>query len=147
MPTPNRPALYANPDDAETAFYEALERSDTEALMAVWSEDEDTVCIHPTGTQLSGLNPIRDSWRGIFLNNRLRVSASRVAQWQSLLLAVHQLVETVFIGDDLSPHGPLFVTHVYSRGAHGWRLVSRHASAAGQAQIADEDDGEPRTLH
>jgi hypothetical protein len=36
----------------------------------------------------------------------------------------------LFVGDDPSPHGPLHVTHVYMRGAHGWRLVSRHASAA-----------------
>lgn len=147
MPTPPRPNIYASPDDVENAFYEALERGDSEALMAVWADDEDTVCIHPTGIQLTGIPLIRDSWRSIFHNNRLRVSPTRTTHWQGMLLAVHQLVEAVFIGDDEAPHGPLFVTHVYSRGAHGWRLVSRHASAAAQSHADDEDDGEPRTLH
>lgn len=149
MPAPNRPSLYTTPDDAETAFYEALERGDVEAVMAVWSEDEDTVCIHPTGVQLLGLSLIRDSWRSIFHNAKLRVQSARVVQWQGMLLAIHHLVETVYIGSDSAPHGPLFVTHVYSRGAHGWRLITRHASAAGEAHAPDgrDDQETPRVLH
>ena len=57
---------------------------------------------------------------------------------EDMLLAIHHLVETVFFGDSQTPHGPLFVTHVYSRGAHGWRLVSRHASAAGDESSGQE---------
>lgn len=147
MPAPNRPHLFATPEDAENAFYEALERGDSDALIATWSEDEDTVCIHPTGVQLSGLSLIRDSWRSIFDNSQLRVSATLMAQWHSAILAVHHLIEAVFVGDDQAPHGPLFVTHVYSRGSHGWRLVNRHASAAGQAHGVDEEPGETHTLH
>jgi ketosteroid isomerase-like protein len=149
MPAPTRPTLHATPEDAESAFYEALERSDTEAMMAVWSEDEDTVCVHPTGAQLLGTGLIRDSWRNIFTTARLRVASVRVAHWQGMLLAIHHLVETVYIGEDTEPHGPLFVTHVYSRGAHGWRLVNRHASAAGEAHSTEgDDDGDtPRVLH
>ena len=50
-------------------------------------------------------------------------------------------------GPDLpSPHGPLHVTHVYMRGAHGWRLVSRHASAADDGHQAMAD-AIPHTLH
>jgi len=149
MPEAKRPALFASPEDVETAFYEALERGDVEAMTALWSEDEETVCIHPTGVQLLGLGLIRDSWRSIFTGTKLRASSVRVAQWQGMLLAIHHLVETVFVGDDQTPHGPLFVTHVYSRGAHGWRLINRHASAAGEAHAPrnDEDHTTRRVLH
>jgi ketosteroid isomerase-like protein len=41
--------LFATADDAERAFYEALAKSDLDAMMAVWSEDEETVCILPGG--------------------------------------------------------------------------------------------------
>lgn len=69
-----------------------------------------------------------------------------MAHWHGMLLSIHHLVETLFVGDDPAPHGPLHVTHVYSRGARGWRLVSRHASAAGE-QPAPTESSPPRVLH
>ena len=39
--------------DAENAFYEALEHGDLEGMMAVWAEDEEIICVHPTGPRLS----------------------------------------------------------------------------------------------
>lgn len=149
MPAAKRPTLHATPEDAEAAFYDALQKGDVDALMAVWSEDEDTVCIHPTGKQMIGLELIRDSWRAIFGTTRLRLSSAQIAHWQGMLLAIHHLVETVYVGEDKTPHGPLFVTHVYSRGAHGWRLVSRHASAAGEdtTTIEHPECGASRILH
>lgn len=149
MPAPNRPTLFASPDDVEHAFYEAVQQGDANALMATWSEDEDLICIHPTGVQLVGLDPIRDSWRSIFGATKLRVEAEVIAQWQGMLLAIHHLVETLYVGDETDPHGPLHVTHVYSRGAHGWRLVSRHASGASNTPAASPggSEGESRVLH
>ena len=35
--------LFATPEDAEAAFYDAVARGDLEALMAIWSEDEEVV--------------------------------------------------------------------------------------------------------
>lgn len=136
---------FATPEDAERAFYHAVSQGNTDALMTIWAEDEETVCVHPTGVQLLGLGLIRESWRRIFETSRLRVQAETVVHWHGMLLAVHHLVETLFIGSDQTPHGPLHVTHVYSRGAHGWRLVSRHASAAGESPAAPGEP--PRVLH
>ena len=42
------------PEEAETAFYEALEKGDLEAMMAIWADDEEVVCIHPGGQRLTG---------------------------------------------------------------------------------------------
>jgi ketosteroid isomerase-like protein len=136
---------FSTPEEAEQAFYSALSSGDADALMAIWAEDEEVVCVHPTGIQLVGANPIRESWRSIFAAAKLRVQPEGVAHWHGMLLSIHHLVETLFVGDDPAPHGPLHVTHVYSRGAQGWRLVSRHASAAGDKPAATE--AIPRTLH
>jgi ketosteroid isomerase-like protein len=46
--------VFATPEDVETAFYEAIARADLVALMSVWADDEEIVCIHPTGQRLSG---------------------------------------------------------------------------------------------
>jgi ketosteroid isomerase-like protein len=141
----NQLVHFATPEEAEQAFYAALSSGDADALMAIWAEDEEVICVHPTGIQLVGTDPIRESWRSIFAAARLRVQPEAVAHWQGMLLSIHHLVETLFVGDDPAPHGPLHVTHVYSRGALGWRLVSRHASAAGDKPAATE--AAPRTLH
>jgi len=46
--------IFPTAQDAETAFYEALERCDLDGMMAVWAEDEDILCVHPTGGRLTG---------------------------------------------------------------------------------------------
>lgn len=140
------PASFASPEDVEQAFYEAIIKGDADLLIQLWAEDEETLCVHPTGVRLTGIVPIRESWRNIFVTARLRVQADQVAHWQCSVLAVHHLTEVLFVGDDPSPHGPLHVTHIYSRGAHGWRLVSRHASAADDGHQAMAD-AVPHTLH
>lgn len=139
------PVNFASPEDAEQAFYEAIVKGDVDALMAVWSVEDEVLCVHPTGVQITGLNLIRESWRAIFASAKLRVQSESVVHWQGMLLVVHHLTETLFVGDDKTPHGPLHVTHVFARGAYGWRMVSRHASAAGETPFLSE--GEERVLH
>lgn len=137
---------FAGPDEVEHAFYTLVAEGDADKLMLVWSEEEETLCVHPTGVRLTGLVPIRESWRSIFANARLRIESEAVAHWQSSVLAIHHLTEILFVGDDPSPHGPLHVTHLYTRGAHGWRLTARHASAADDGHQAMAD-AMPHTLH
>ena len=142
----SKPTNFAAPEDVELAFYEAVQKGDADLLILVWAEDEETLCVHPTGVRLLGLVPIRESWRSIFANAKIRVQAESIAHWQGSVLAIHHLTEVLFVGDDPSPHGPLHVTQVYARGAHGWRLVSRHASAADDGHQAMAE-AVPRTLH
>ena len=139
-------SFHTTAEDAEDALYDAIARADVDALMAVWSDDEDIVCIHPTGQRMDGHAAIRESWRSIFATARLRVQAEQIAHWQGTVIAIHHLSEVLFVGDDPSPHGPLHVTHVYTLGAHGWRMVSRHASAADDSHQALADSV-PHTLH
>lgn len=137
---------YPSPDEVEHAFYELLAAGDADRLMQVWAEEEETLCVHPTGIRLSGLTAIRDSWHSIFANARLRVQAESLAHWQGSVLAIHHLTEFLYVGDDPNPHGPLHVTHVYARGAYGWRLVCRHASPADDRQQAMLDTAQ-HTIH
>ena len=58
--------IFPTAQDAENAFYEALERCDLDGMMAVWAEDEDILCVHPTGGRLTGQDQVRESWAQIF---------------------------------------------------------------------------------
>ncbi len=144
--------IYTSAEDAEQAFYEAIGRGDLDAMMCVWADDEEIVCIHPTGQRLRGPLAIRDSWRSIFASNsRLTVHLKRSVCWKGLLIAVHSVIETLYLGNEPTPHGPMLSTNVFQRGANGWRLLSHHASAAadtGSAEAGSAPQAPPlRTLH
>ena len=140
-------SLFATPEDAEAAFYDAIERADLEAMMAIWADDEEVACIHPAGQRLTGLAAVRESWRHVFESgSRLHVRVTHTLSWNSALMAVHNVIETLYLGDDPTPHGPMHATNVYVRGANGWRLLAHHASAASDPP-ATESSGTTHTLH
>ena len=71
MPDPTlSKTIYTTPQQAEAAFYEALERADLEAMMAVWAEDEEIICIHPGGARLAGYAAVREGWREVIAGGR-----------------------------------------------------------------------------
>lgn len=140
---------FATPQDAEAAFYEAIERCDLEAMMAVWAADEEVVCIHPNGARLSGFERVRESWRKIFAGGqRLRFDIRDQHYVQGPMLAIHVVHERVVVhGGDEQP--VLVVsTNVYQRVEQGWRMILHHASPTPDAPLAPTPkDEKPRVLH
>jgi len=58
--------LFATPQDAEAAFYEAFMKHDLDAMMSVWADDDEVYCVHPRGPRVTGVAQVRESWRQIF---------------------------------------------------------------------------------
>jgi uncharacterized protein (TIGR02246 family) len=142
--------IFPTAQDAENAFYEALERCDLEAMMAVWAEDEEILCVHPTGPRLTGHDQIRESWAQIFSSGvRARVSIGNQVQISGMMIAVHSMHENFTVEGDERPRLPIVATNVYLRTAAGWRMIVHHGSPAPaqeQGQPAPRD-GPPNTLH
>ena len=144
--------IFASAEDVESAFYEAIAHASLEALMSVWADDEEIVCIHPTGQRLRGAAAIRESWRAIFANNpQLTVRITHSVRWSGMLLTVHNVIETLYLGNEPTPHGPMLATNVFQRGANGWRLLSHHSSTAAdsapESASNERSSGTSRTLH
>ncbi len=139
--------LFTTPEDAEDAFYDAIGRADLDALMGVWADEEEIVCIHPTGQRLVGTRAIRESWRSVLTNNpRLSVRVQRGVVWKGGLLSVHSVFEMLYLGDEPTPHGPMLSTNVFQRGADGWRLIAHHTSSAAEGN-AEASEASTHTLH
>ena len=144
--------IFPTAQDAENAFYEALERCDLEGMMAVWAEDEDIVCVHPAGPRLTGQDQIRESWARIFSGGpRARVHITNQVAISGMMLAVHSVHENFTIEGqsrgDAHPV-PVVATNVYLRTAAGWRMIVHHASPApAQKQAAPPREGPPKILH
>jgi len=121
--------IIPSPDDAEQAFYDAFNRGDLEAMMKVWSEDEETVCVHPGGSRFSGITAIRESWKQLFETGmKFNVRISNVVRNHSALIAVHSLLQHVSVEGDDTIAPPLITTNVYARGPEGWQLLLHHTS-------------------
>jgi uncharacterized protein (TIGR02246 family) len=149
MPTsrPQAAHLMATPDDAEAQFYEALREADIGKLMAVWSDDDDIVCVHPGGPRAIGARAIRASFEAIFERGGIPVQPEQVRRTRSLDAAVHNVVETVAIrGAEGTQHAYVVATNVYLKTTLGWRLVAHHASP-GSATEPQEPVDAPTTLH
>ncbi len=145
--------LHASPDELESQFYEALQRGDLEALMALWADDDEVVCVHPGGGRVIGTAAIRASFEAIFANGGVPVKPEQVHRLQTLTMALHHLVERI---DGLTPEGPqtawVLATNVFVKTAQGWRLASHHASPAAPQEPpvqgpAPGGDEWPATLH
>ena len=146
------PAVFPSAQDAENAFYEALERCDLDGMMAVWAEDEDIICVHPGGPRLTGQQQVRESWAHIFsAGPRARVSITQQVAISAMMLAVHSVHENFAVeGESRGDARPLPVvaTNVYLRTAAGWRMIVHHASPApSQPAPPPARAGAPKLLH
>ena len=136
---------YGNAEDIEAAFYDALSRADLDAMMAVWADDEEIFCIHPGGRRMIGHAAIRASWQAIFERGGVHIQPIRRHVSQTMLTSVHNLSEEFPHDGGAGPDAHVIATNIYLKTAHGWRMVSHHASVAPGA--ADVDLPASASLH
>jgi ketosteroid isomerase-like protein len=125
------PVMFATPEEAELAFYDALERADLNRLMQVWSDDEEIICVHPGGLRMVGLHAVKESWQEILAQGALHIRPAKLVTTQSMMSTVHSLVEQITVrGQAGTEIAHCYATNVYHKGPTGWRMVMHHASAA-----------------
>jgi len=137
----------ASPDDMEQQFYDALRQGDIERLMAVWSDDDEVVCVHPGGPRVTGPAAIRASFNAMFGNGGVDAHAERVRRITAHASAVHSVLERVQVRTREGPRSAwVIATNVYQKTAQGWRMVAHHASPGSANEI--EQSTEPAaTIH
>lgn len=143
-----RQSAFPTPQDAESAFYDALERADLDAMMSVWAEDEEIVCVHPTGPRLAGHAQVRESWRQIFSGGGgVRLHVSQLVATQAVMVAVHSVRETAPAPEGRRSGATAVATNVYLRTAAGWRMIVHHASHAPGEPPPGRAEAPPKLLH
>jgi ketosteroid isomerase-like protein len=138
--------------ETEAAFYDALSRADVDALMALWAEDEEIICIHPGAPRLIGHAAIRASWEAILEHGGLHIRTVQLHETHNLMSSVHNVIEQVEIPKGEAPDVHILATNVYVKSPQGWRIVVHHASfAAGRVAAEPAADtvaaGHMATLH
>ena len=132
------PSARGSVDEVEQQFYEAMRRADLDALMALWTDDDDVFCVHPGGVRVIGPAAVRASFEGIFANGPVDVHPERVRRVQALGFAVHSVLECVQVSTPQGKEsGWVVASNVYVATAQGWRIVAHHASPGTQRPPQD----------
>ena len=139
---------FATADATESAFYDAIGRADLEALMALWADEDEIICVHPGAPRLVGHAAIRASWEAIFARGGIHIKPLQRHVLQSTMCATHNVVEEIGHGrqTDADEHERHVVaTNIYLKTPAGWRIMLHHASVApGPAPV---DIASSSTLH
>lgn len=128
-----RAPIFSTAEAVEEAFYDAMQRADVEAMMSLWADDEEVMCIHPGHQRLVGLQAIRASWTAIFANGGVDVRTTETRTHTGAVIAVHNLVEQVIVTGRGGPEVVACVaTNVYVKHASGWRILLHHSGLASE---------------
>jgi ketosteroid isomerase-like protein len=152
---------------ANTAFYEALERGDFEAVSSLWLTPADLgvddeyhdpadagviSCVHPGWPVLTGRGEVLRSYALIMANTEyIQFFLTDVHVSVTGDTALVTCTENILSGgpppEDSDELGPLVgqlvvATNVFRRTPEGWKLWSHHASPV-LAETGEEDDDSP----
>jgi ketosteroid isomerase-like protein len=127
---PRAKLIQGSPDEIEAAYYDALARADLEALMMLWADDEEIVCIHPGAPRLVGHAAIRATWEEILARGGLHILPRQLHASHTMTTAIHSVIEDIHHPDNAQADVHVIATNVYMKTAQGWRIVAHHASIA-----------------
>ncbi|MFE7048967.1 nuclear transport factor 2 family protein [Streptomyces californicus] len=144
----------AEVEAANTAFYEALERGDLDALTDSWLPGEELTvsCVHPGWPMLTGRRDVLRSYALIMANtDYIQFFLTDVNVTMTGETALVTCTENILSGgpaEDGDALGPLVgrlvvATNVFRHTADGWKLWSHHGSPV--LADSDEDDDEDTT--
>ncbi|MEO3972281.1 nuclear transport factor 2 family protein [Streptomyces sp. CAU 1734] len=136
-------------EEANTTFYETVERGDFETLSGLWLDDEIS-CVHPGWPVLSGRGEVLRSYAVIMANTEyIQFFLTDVKVNLAGDTALVTCTENILSGgpaEEAGELGPLVgqlvvATNVFRRTADGWKLWSHHGSPV-LTESADDDDGD-----
>ncbi len=128
---------------AEQAFYEAMRTADLDAMMSVWADDDDILCIHPNGHRLIGQDAIRQSWQAIFDHGAINLRVLQPHGGGGSRFAVRSVIEEITVESVRGIQiAQCLATNIFVRHLNGWRLAVHHASPIGEPEPATRGYGE-----
>jgi len=119
---------YNSSREAEAAFYRAFEQGDLAAMVQLWDEGNDIVCVHPMSSALRGARDVMEAWREILSGGvDMRFAIEEIHISQTGPIAIHIVKEHIAVPGG-KPVAPMTATNVYRETAAGWRMILHHSS-------------------
>jgi ketosteroid isomerase-like protein len=116
---------FDTPQDAEDAYYDALEEGNLEVLLTVWDAADDISCLLPMHPLAQGRAAVRDAFARLFARGRgIALSVKHLGWIDAGAVAIHHVEESPQRhAPGARPPLPVYGTNIYRRGAQGWHLI------------------------
>lgn len=116
---------YTTPQEAEDAFYDALDEGNLSELLSVWAESDDICCLLPMHPMIQGRQGVTDVFTHMLSQGHgISVSIKHLSWIETDDIAIHQIEETVqSTPSDTPPPPPFYGTNIYRKDNSGWRLI------------------------
>jgi ketosteroid isomerase-like protein len=117
--------IFDTPQDAEDAYYDALEDGNLEALLTVWDTTDDISCLLPMHPLAQGRPAVREVFTRLFARGQgIALSVKHLGWIDGGDVAIHHVEESPQgRGSDGQPPLAVYGTNIYRHGAEGWRLI------------------------
>lgn len=131
--------MYLTAQEAELAFYDALERNDIDAMMGVWLETDGIVCVHPGASRLQGMREIKAGFSQMFEEPSPMMDFTLADMSCQTVgdLSIHTVREEILVDGQLA--SVMLATNIYQKTAGGWRMLLHHASPELDLEVDDFD--------
>ena len=116
---------YDTPQEAEDAFYDALDEGDLIKLLSVWADSGDICCLLPMHPLIQGRQGVTDMFAHLFSQGHgVSLAITHLGWIETDDIAIHQVEETIQDPPpDTPPPAPFYGTNIYRKDNTGWRLI------------------------
>jgi len=116
---------YETPQDAEDAFYDALEEGDLGKVLTVWADSDDVSCLLPRYPLIRGRREVEEVFRHLFSQGQGVALTVRHLGWVNADdMAIHHVEETLqHVPPGTPPPPPFYGTNIYRKHDAGWCLI------------------------
>ena len=111
---------------ANTAFYDAFEARDIDAMAAAWELSDRVCCTHPGWTTLHGWPQVGASWRAIFNNAPMQFIVTNHHVVLGTDMAVVTNDENLI---DVRGGGTVAALNAFAFDGQRWRMIAHHGSS------------------
>ena len=117
-------ADFETPQDAEDAFYDALDESNLEVMKSVWEDSDDVICLIPMTLARIGSKQVIQGWQTLMLGEiKINVEVRHLHWIETDDLAIHLVEERISVIGQNQKQSPMYASNVYRRGETGWRMI------------------------
>jgi ketosteroid isomerase-like protein len=126
---------------ANESFYKAFNARDLDAMKRAWGSHEKITCVHPGWAPLNGIEPIIDSWQGIFKNSGnmdiqitdVRVTMSEGLAWISCIEKLYTIATNGVLASQV------YSTNLFQLSEGDWKMIMHHASPLPSSPESEEN--------
>jgi ketosteroid isomerase-like protein len=119
---------FPSPQDAEDAYYDAIEAQDLESMMQVWEDSDETLCLLPMQPAQRGPASIRRAWEPLLSGQiSLDIEVKHLAWIESGPLAIHLVEEHVRVAGQADKQ-TVYACNIYRQSDRGWHILMHQNS-------------------